>query len=70
MRESGVETPALFMTAFSDARVRKQALDLNSSVIDKPLGAEDALKIVHQAMGDYDRKRRQLIAKTRSPFDN
>jgi inorganic pyrophosphatase len=47
-----------------------KVLEGKEVVIDKPLGAEDALKIVHQAMGDYDRKRRQLIAKTRSPFDN
>ena len=47
-----------------------KVLEGKEVVIDKPLGAEDALKIIHQAISDYDRKRRQLIAKTRSPFDN
>jgi inorganic pyrophosphatase len=47
-----------------------KVLEGKEVVIDKPLGAEDALKIIHEAINDYDRKRRQLIAKTRSPFDN
>jgi hypothetical protein len=37
-------------------------------VIDKPLGAAEAVKIIRQAIVEYDQKRRQLIAKTRSPF--
>ncbi len=47
-----------------------KVLEGKEVVIDKPLGAGDAVAIITKAITDYDQKRRQLIAKTRSPFDN
>lgn len=45
-----------------------KVLEGKEVVIDKPLGAPAAAKIIRQAIVDYDQKRRELIAKTRSPF--
>jgi inorganic pyrophosphatase len=45
-----------------------KVLEGKEVVVDKPLGATEAVGIIRQAIADYDQKRRALIAKTRSPF--
>jgi inorganic pyrophosphatase len=45
-----------------------KVLEGKEVVIEKPNGAAEAIAIIRQAIADYDQKRRQLMAKTRSPF--
>ena len=45
-----------------------KVLEGKEVVIEKPNGAAEAIDIIRRAIADYDQKRRQLMAKTRSPF--
>jgi inorganic pyrophosphatase len=45
-----------------------KVLEGKEVVIEKPNGAAEAIAIIRRAIADYDQKRRQLMAKTRSPF--
>ncbi len=51
LRASGIDTPVIFVTAFGDADVVREAQELNSRLIDKPLGLSGLRIAVAEALG-------------------
>jgi CheY-like chemotaxis protein len=51
LRERGIATPMIFMTAYGDSRARGSAENLNSRWIDKPVGLTSLRAAVGEALG-------------------
>jgi CheY-like chemotaxis protein len=51
LRERGISTPVIFMTAYGDPRTRSAAENLNSRWIDKPVGLTSLRAAVADALG-------------------
>ncbi len=51
LRERGIATPVIFMTAYGDTSMRSAAGNLNSRWIDKPVGLNRLRAAVAEALG-------------------
>ncbi len=51
LRDRGVTTPVIFMTAYGDTRMRSAAENLNSRWIDKPVGLNGLRAAVAEVLG-------------------
>jgi two-component system OmpR family response regulator len=51
LREYGISTPVIFMTAYGDPRTRDAAQNLNSEWIDKPVGLTSLRAAVAEVLG-------------------
>ncbi len=51
LRDAGITTPVIFMTAYGDSRTRSVAENLNSRWIDKPIGLNALRSAVGEVLG-------------------
>ncbi len=51
LRDRGIATPVIFMTAYGDPKIRGAAKNLNSRWIDKPVGLNVLRAAVAEALG-------------------